>query len=105
MINGSLWTYDQTIHHVSRSSSPVTALNSYSNDKVNKYKTILNENNVNFAPIVVSALGFEHESFVAFVDQMKTYAKNSDRHVSVKFFYSCLSVKLAVYRGKNFAMC
>ena len=100
---GRKFAFDQTVHQVTRTMPLSSSMAAFEQKKKAKYSNILNENNIKFSPIVLSALGYADTSFKDYVDFCVKTAKQNHIRLSVNFFLNRLSVALAIHAGKMVA--
>ena len=96
---GESHAYDQAIISCSRSSNIATALQEKSNSKRLHYEDVFNRIGFGFHPIVFTALGSVDIEFDNFVHKYRKIAEDNKKKLSLKWFYSRLSVILAYYLG------
>ena len=102
---GTLKCFDQSIIMIGRGDDKTTCLSARRNAKIKKYEAALKLGSIQFAPIIVSLLGAEDDSFGNFFEYCSTVAKNNGNNFSAKFYIARISHLLATKIGIRTAMC
>ena len=80
-------------------------INRARNEKINNYAPQLRLGSINFAPAVVSVMGYEDKSFTNFIDYCHDLAKSHGTHFPLKFYLGRVSHLLATHIGIRTAKC
>lgn len=102
---GSIKCVDQTIIMIGRDSDIEASLAAQRQEKIRKYKDQLKLGSIQFAPVVVSALGAEDKSFKDFIEYCSKVAKANGNNFSTKFFIARISHLLIYSLGVKTAKC
>jgi hypothetical protein len=102
---GAVKCYDQTIIMLGRNGKIKEKLEAKRMEKIDSYLEQLKLGNIQFAPVVLSALGAEDQSFIDFIDYCKGIAVENSVHFPTSYYISKISHFLVYHIGIKTAKC